>query len=61
MLIPHWVIGLAIFGALGAFIGFAFRQGLKVKPDRNKDPDEWARYGAGTSDAGPPSDSGHFG
>jgi hypothetical protein len=61
MLIPHWLIGLAIFGALAAFIVFAFRQGLRVKPDRNKDPDEWSRYGGGTygtSDIGVPSDGG---
>ena len=51
-----------LFGDLAAFIGFAFRQGLKVKPDRNKDPDEWARYGGVPSDGGaPPSDGGHFG
>jgi len=43
---------------LAAFIGFAFRQGLKVKPDRSKDPDEWTRSAGG----GPPSDgSSHFG
>jgi hypothetical protein len=56
MLIPHWLIGLAVFAGLAAFIGFAFRQGLQVKPDRNKDPDEWSKYG------GPPSDgAGHSG
>jgi hypothetical protein len=46
MLIPHWAIGLAIFAGLAAFIGFAFRQGLQVKPDRNKDPNDWSQYGA---------------
>jgi hypothetical protein len=45
MPIRHSVIGLAIFAGLAAFIGFAFRQRLWVKPDRNKDPDEWAKYG----------------
>jgi hypothetical protein len=58
MLIPHWLMGAAIFGGLAAFIGFAFRQGLKVKPGRSKDPGEWTRSTGG----GPPSDgSGHFG
>jgi hypothetical protein len=57
MLIPHWAIGLAIFAGLTAFIGFAFRQGMQVKPDRNKNPDDWSHTGGG-----PPSDgSGHFG
>jgi hypothetical protein len=41
MLIPHWLIGVAIFAGLAAVIGFAFRQGMRVKPDRDKDPDEW--------------------
>jgi hypothetical protein len=36
--IPHWIIALAIFAIAGVFIAFAFRQGEKVKPDRNKDP-----------------------
>jgi hypothetical protein len=47
MVVPHWLISLGIFALLGAFIAFAFRQGQKVKPDRNKDPDEWTRYGGG--------------
>jgi len=58
MLIPHWLIGVAIFAGLAAFIGFTFRQGMRVKPDRDKDPDEWTRSAGG----GPPSDySGHSG
>jgi len=44
MAIPHWLISLGIFAVLGAFIAFAFRPGQKVKPDRDKDPDEWQRY-----------------
>ena len=43
MVIPHWLISLGIFAVLGAFIAFAFRQGQKVKPDRDKDLDEWTR------------------
>jgi hypothetical protein len=61
MLIPHWVFGLAIFAGLAAFVGFAFRQGMQVKPDRNKDPDEWSSN-ANNPGGGPPSDgAGHFG
>jgi hypothetical protein len=41
MAIPHWLIGLAILVVAGGLIAFAFRQGEKVKPDRNKDPDDW--------------------
>jgi hypothetical protein len=54
MLIPHWVIGLAIFLGLAAVIGYAFRQGMRVKPDRNKDHDDWSRTTGG-------GDGGHFG
>jgi hypothetical protein len=61
MLIPHWLIGLAIFGGPAAFIGFAFGQGLKVKPDRNKDPNDWSQYGGPPSDGTSPPDGGHFG
>jgi hypothetical protein len=56
MMIPHWLAGLVIFASVAVFIGFAFRQGMRVKPDRNKDPDEWTRSAGG----GPPSDGGHF-
>lgn len=44
MVIPHWLIGVAILAFAGAFIAFAFRQGQQVKPDRDKDPNEWNRY-----------------
>jgi hypothetical protein len=56
MMIPHWLGGLVIFASVAVFIGFAFRQGMRVKPDRNKDPDEWTRSTGG----GPQSDGGHF-
>ena len=36
MLIPHWVMGLAIFAGLAAIIGYAFRQGMRVKPTETK-------------------------
>jgi hypothetical protein len=49
---------LAIFAGLAAFIGFTFRQGMRVKPDRDKNHDEWT----GSAGGGPPSDdSGHSG
>jgi hypothetical protein len=47
MAIPHWLISLVIFTLIGAFIAFAFRQGQKVKPDRNKDHDDWTRSTGG--------------
>jgi hypothetical protein len=52
MAIPHWLTSLAIFAVTAAFIAFAFRQGQKVKPDRNKDPDDWTRFTGGGGDAG---------
>jgi hypothetical protein len=50
MAIPHWLISLGIFAVLGAFIAFAFRQGQRVKPDRNKDPNDWTRLTGGGGD-----------
>jgi hypothetical protein len=32
---PSWLLPLLAFCALAGFIGFAFRQGTKVPPDRN--------------------------
>jgi hypothetical protein len=51
MAIPYWLIGLVILAVLAAFMFFAFRQGMKVKRDRNKNynHDDWAR----------PTDSGY--
>jgi hypothetical protein len=54
MLIPHWVIGIAIIVGLAAIIGFALRQGMRVKPDRNKDHEDWSRITGG-------GDGGDFG
>jgi hypothetical protein len=48
------VIGLAIFAGLAAIVGYAFRQGMRVKPDRIKDQDDWSR----TTDGG---EGRHFG
>jgi hypothetical protein len=50
MFIPHWLIGIAIFAVVGGFLFFAFRQGQNVKPDKNKDPDDWIKQTGG----GPP-------
>jgi hypothetical protein len=55
MVIPHWLIGLAIFAVIGSFIVFAFRQGQKVKPDPDKRQDEWMRH---TGGGAPPSFDG---
>jgi hypothetical protein len=32
---PNWLVPLVCLIALVGFIGFAFRQGTKVRPDRN--------------------------
>ena len=32
---PNWLLPLICFVGLAGFIGFAFRQGTKVKPDRD--------------------------
>ncbi len=45
---PNWMIGLLVFAALAGFIGFAFRQGTKVKPDPDN-PDHWTTSGGGRS------------
>lgn len=47
---PNWLLPVIALVAIVAFIVFAFRQGLKVKPDKDK-RDNWANYG------GPPPDS----
>jgi hypothetical protein len=46
-----WLAALGAFLLLAGFIGFAFRQGLRTKPDRDN-PDNWQSFG------GPP-DSSH--
>jgi hypothetical protein len=48
MIVPEWLTALVAFLGLVGFIGFAFRQGMKVKPDRN--PDNWQ----GQADGGGP-------
>lgn len=41
---PDWLLALLCLIVLVGVIGFAFRQGLKVKPDRES-RDNWDRYG----------------
>jgi hypothetical protein len=50
---PNWFFPLLALIALAGFIGFAFRQGMKVKPDRDN-PDNWPSSGGG-------SDGSHHG
>lgn len=51
---PHWLIPAIIMTALIAFIVFAFRQGMKVKPSGDK-----ADYGP--LGGGGPGPDGHNG
>jgi hypothetical protein len=37
---PNWIGPLLALLALTGFIGFAFRQGTRVKPDKHN-PDNW--------------------
>ena len=43
---PHWLGPLLALCALVGFIGFAFRQGTKAKPDKDN-PDNWQNPGRG--------------
>ena len=45
---PNWIEPLFALIALVGFIGFAFRQGTKVKPDKDN-PDNWQGYGGADS------------
>jgi hypothetical protein len=45
---PNWIEPLFALIALVGFIGFAFRQGTKVKPDKDN-PDNWQSYTGGES------------
>ena len=47
-IMPDWVMPLLALVALLGFIGFAFRQGTKVKPDHDN-PDNWSTGGGGPS------------
>jgi hypothetical protein len=50
---PNWIGPLLALVTLVGFIGFAFRQGMKVKPDRDN-PDNFPTSGG-------QSDSSHHG
>jgi len=50
---PDWIVAPVCFVILFGFIGFAIRQGTKVKPDRNN-----SNYGPGHTSGGSGSDSG---
>jgi hypothetical protein len=43
---PNWVGPLFALVVLVGFIGFAFRQGTKVTPDKDN-PDNWPNVGGG--------------
>jgi hypothetical protein len=59
---PHWLGPLLALCALVGFIGFAFRQGTKVKPDKDKNPDSWTSpSGGGGGDGSHHSSDGHSG
>jgi hypothetical protein len=48
MMIPHWLTVLGAAVVLLGFIGFAFRQGMRVTPDKDN-PDNWTNSGGGGS------------
>ena len=53
---PNWMVPLLTFIVLAGFIGFAFRRGTKVKPDRDN-PDNWQGSGGGRH----PGEGSHHG
>jgi hypothetical protein len=36
--VPNWLGPLLVFCGLAGFVGYAFRQGTKVKPDKDSPP-----------------------
>jgi hypothetical protein len=56
---PNWIGPLLALVTLVGFIGFAFRQGMKVKPDRDN-PDNFPTGGGGQSDSSHHGFDGHF-
>jgi hypothetical protein len=59
-MMPNWLGPLLALCALVGFIAFAFRQGTKVKPDKDN-PDNWQGSGGGqaTGDGSHHSSDGH--
>jgi hypothetical protein len=56
---PNWVGPVFAFVVLVGFIGFAFRQGTKVTPDKDN-PDNWTTSGGGGPFTGGGSHHGGF-
>jgi hypothetical protein len=58
---PNWVGPLLALIVLVGFISFAFRQGMKVTPDKDN-PDNWHSGGGGqsTGDGSHHGGDGHF-
>jgi hypothetical protein len=54
---PNWIGPLLALAALTGFIGFAFRQGTKVKPDQDN-PDNWQSGEGSTGSDGHSAPSG---
>jgi cbb3-type cytochrome oxidase subunit 3 len=42
-------LGIGLFLLFAAGVAFAFRQGLKVKPDRDRKTEDWPRITLGGS------------
>jgi hypothetical protein len=57
---PNWLIPLTCLIALIGFIGFAFRQGTKVSPDRNN-TDLGPSQNSGQADGSHSGFDGHAG
>ena len=45
----YGIVGIGASIALVAFIVFAFRQGLQVKPDKDRKVEDWRRINQGGS------------
>jgi hypothetical protein len=55
---PNWIGPLLALAVLAGFISFAFRQGMKVTPDRDN-PDNFPTSGGGQSDSSHHGFDGH--
>jgi hypothetical protein len=54
----HALFGLLILSVVGAFLVFAFRQGMGVRRDARRDDGTAFNLGSGGSDSGPSHHSG---
>ena len=50
MTMPNWLGPLLALCVLAGFIGFAFRQGTKVKLDSENNPENWMGASGGGGD-----------